>query len=99
LNCAAPMEMSNVLIMFLVVVSLGVGAMSCAPAATDGELTRMCERLRVLREEDQDEAAANKCIAEAKMEGVSQRQALCRISAVNKTEYWVRCRTGEARIR
>ncbi len=43
------------------------------------------------------ETDVKKCIADAKKEGISSRQALCRISAVNATEYWVRCRTGEAR--
>jgi len=59
----------------------------------------MCERLAVLRGEEQDEAKTKKCVAQAVQEGVSQRQARCRIQAVNKQEYWNRCRTGAARTR
>ena len=70
---------------------------ACAPAATEEELTQMCARLQVLRDEEPDPAARKRCVDEARREGISRRQARCRISAVNKQEYWNRCRTGEAR--
>jgi hypothetical protein len=38
-------------------------------------------------------------VADARKEGVSRRQARCRITAINAQEYWTRCRTGEARER
>ena len=85
--------MKNTLVIFLLVIGAGV---SCAPGATDGELEQMCAHLKELRGK-KIETDIEKCISEAKAEGVSRRQALCRISAVNTTEYFVRCRTGEAR--
>ena len=57
----------------------------------------MCEHLKVLRDNARIETDVKKCIADAWKEGISQKQALCRISAVNTQEYWNRCRTGEAR--
>jgi len=73
------------------------GITGCAPEATLQELEQMCTHLAELRGEVQDKAKLDECVAEAKKEGTSQRQARCRISAVNKSEYWNRCRTGEAR--
>ena len=84
-------------IALLLVLGTGVTLASCAPAPTDQELGQMCERLRVLRGEPEDEAAVARCVADSEREGVSQRQARCRISAVNKSEYWNRCSTGEPR--
>ena len=83
----------------LFAVALAVALTSCAsaPEVTDEELKQMCQRLVVLRGEEPDVAKTKKCVAEARKEGVSQRQARCRIQAVNKQEYWNRCRTGAAR--
>ena len=72
-------------------------AICCAPKATNQELQQMCEQLSVLRKEKPGESNLQKCIAEAEKEGVSQRQARCRIAAINLQEYWNRCRRGEAR--
>lgn len=69
---------------------------SCAEKASDNEIAQMCERLTVLRNKVGDEAMKSACITEAMAEGVSKRQALCRIAAVNTQEYWNRCRTGGA---
>jgi hypothetical protein len=57
----------------------------------------MCQHLTELRGEEQDEAVTKQCVADARKQGVSQRQARCRITAINTQEYWNRCRTGEAR--
>ncbi len=57
----------------------------------------MCDHLGALRGEGGDEAKKQRCVAEARREEISQRQARCRISAVNTQEYWNRCRTGAAR--
>jgi len=78
-----------------VLLAAGVAG-SCAPDATDDELRLMCERLRELRD-GKTETDVRRCADDARAEGISRRQARCRISAVNATEYWVRCRTGEAR--
>jgi hypothetical protein len=76
---------------------LAIIATSCATAATDEEVAQMCEHLAELRGEATDRSTIRKCIVEAKADKVSQRQAMCRISAVNLLEYWNRCRTGAAR--
>ena len=75
-----------------------MAATSCQPEASDRELEQMCEHLADLREGSKKISIdVDQCVAEAKKEGVTRKQALCRISAVNPLEYWVRCRTGEAR--
>ncbi|MCP4675836.1 MAG: hypothetical protein GY854_10085 [Deltaproteobacteria bacterium] len=89
--------MKNALIVLLLVTGLANLTTSCKTDATDQELEQMCDHLVVLRGEEKVKSVQDKCIADARKEGVSQRQALCRISAVNKSEYWVRCRTGKAR--
>jgi len=77
---------------------LAGASLSCEPRATDEELERMCAHLAELREGSKKiEIDVDQCVADAREEGVSRKQALCRISAVNPLEYWVRCRTGEAR--
>ena len=70
---------------------------ACAPKASDAEIEQMCDRLLILRNEAGNRTMKAECIETAKAEGVSARQARCRISAVNTQEYWNRCRTGEAR--
>ena len=82
------------LYLFLVV---GSATFSCAPQADDEELQKMCEHLKELRGDGKIETDVNECISEGKREGVTKRQAQCRISASNTQEYFVRCRTGEAR--
>ncbi len=74
-------------------------ALACSPQATDEEIEQMCRRLVELRKKESDQAMKESCIAEAKAEKISQRQARCRASAVNALEYWNRCRTGAARPR
>ena len=81
----------------LPLVLLTASFVSCAPKATDQELERMCAHLTELRGDSDIETDVNQCIADARKEGISHKQAMCRISAVNASEYWVRCRTGEAR--
>ncbi len=76
---------------------LGITAACTPPPATDKEIEQMCDRLVVLRGNGPIKTNKKKCIADAKKEGISKQQARCRISAVNATEYWVRCRTGKAR--
>ena len=83
--------------MILLVLGLSAVATACKTDATDQEIEKMCEHLMELRSNMNIETDVKKCIADAKKEGVSRRQALCRISAINVTEYWVRCRTGKAR--
>jgi hypothetical protein len=76
-----------------------LAATACAEEpASDAQLRKMCERLEELRGKREPTDVAG-CVDEARREGVSGRQARCRISAANTTEYWVRCRTGEARER
>ncbi len=70
---------------------------SCAPKATDEEISNMCDRLLALRGKEGDEAMKRSCVTEAEQEGVSGRQARCRMDAVNLQEYWHRCRTGDPR--
>ena len=91
--------MRELLIILLLTITLSGAITSCAESASDREIEKMCLHLAKLRGEEQDKSELKKCIKEAKKEGVSKRQALCRISAVNVTEYWVRCRTGEARTK
>jgi len=79
------------------VLALAAVSTACAPEAGEAELRQMCEHLAELRGEAADEAATKRCVDEARVEGVSLRQARCRIFAVNTQEYWTRCRTGEAR--
>ena len=86
--------MKKALTTILLVLGLSVVATSCKTDATDQEIEKMCEHLLDLRSNMNIETDVKKCIADAKKEGVSRRQALCRISAVNTSEYWVRCRTG-----
>ena len=75
-------------------------AVACSPAtATEDELEAMCAHLAELRKEVSDEAKTRQCVADAKREGISPKQARCRAAAINLQEYWVRCRTGEARKR
>jgi len=74
-------------------------ALACAPKASDEEIDHMCAHLLEMRGKTGDEAMKAKCIAEAHKEGVTEKQARCRIAAVNLQEYWNRCRTGEARGR
>jgi len=76
---------------------VAIAASSCSDPPTDEELTAMCKRLAELRGEEPDAAAAKQCVAAARAEGVSRRQALCRIQAINTQEYWNRCRTGAPR--
>jgi hypothetical protein len=77
---------------------LSLGTASCSrPAADKQEIRKMCIHLLELRRQPESKAGLDKCIADAEKEGTTRRQALCRIGAVNKTEYWVRCRTGKAR--
>ena len=83
----------------LVVLLLTGFATGCAPGPTDDELTAMCEHLAELRKEAPDEARAKQCIADAKRDGTTPKQARCRATAANLQEYWVRCRTGEAHRR
>lgn len=82
--------------LILLVLGLSTVATACQTDATDHELEKMCEHLLELRSNMNIKTDVKKCIADAKKEDVSRPQALCRISAVNVTEYWVRCRTGEA---
>jgi len=71
---------------------------TCDPVADDRELEQMCVHLTKLRiKENHKPVATQECIANAKKEGVSHRRALCRIFAINLSEYWNRCRTGTAR--
>ena len=86
--------MKKALTTILLVLGLSAVATSCKTEATEPELEQMCKHLLELRSNMNIETDVKKCIADAKKEGVSQRQALCRISAVNVSEYWVRCRTG-----
>ena len=74
-----------------------VPLISCESKATDEEIEKMCAHLAKLRSSGRIETDVDECVKEGKREGMSRRQALCRISAVNTTEYFVRCRTGEAR--
>lgn len=86
----------NLFIIISVVILAGAFS-ACAPTATDDEIQKMCEHLSVLRAQTDIKTDLGKCVAEAKKEGISERQARCRISASNTSEYFVRCRTGEAR--
>ena len=70
---------------------------ACASNASDEEISKMCDRLLELRDKEGDEAMKESCVTDARNEGVTERQARCRITAVNLQEYWHRCRTGEAR--
>jgi hypothetical protein len=81
--------------------SLGIACAigACGSIATDDELAAMCSHLAELRKEQPDETKTKQCIADAKREGTTPKQARCRAAAVNLQEYWVRCRTGEARKR
>ncbi len=88
-------EMKKALTMILLVLGMSAVATSCKTDAIDQELEKMCEHLLELRSNMNIETDVKKCIADAKKERVSQRQAQCRISAVNVSEYWNRCRTGE----
>lgn len=81
----------------LPLVLLTASLVSCAPEATDREIEQMCAHLAELRDDSDIETDVKRCIADARKEGISRKQAMCRISAVNASEYWVRCRTGEAR--
>lgn len=83
----------------LVAAALAVGVTACDPAATDQELKTACARLVELRKEQPDATVLKQCVADARREGTTSRQARCRAAAVNPQEYWVRCRTGEARQR
>ena len=85
------------LILILLALGLSAVATACQTNATDQDIEDMCAHLMELRSDMNIETDVKKCIADAKKEGISSRQALCRISAVNATEYWIRCRTGEAR--
>lgn len=78
---------------------LGCAIIACTAAATDDELAAMCTHLAELRKEAPDPAVHEQCVAEARREGTTPKQARCRAAAVNLQEYWVRCRTGEARRR
>ena len=78
---------------------VALAIVACASKATDRELDRMCVHLLELRGKVGDKAMMMSCVENAKKENVTQKQALCRISAVNIQEYWHRCRTGEARSR
>ena len=84
----------GVAILVLVIAATSPG---CAEEASEADIERMCERLVVLRDRSGDDKMKAACIAEAKENGVSRRQAMCRILAVNTQEYWNRCRTGEAK--
>lgn len=84
----------GIAVLVLVIAATSPG---CAEEASEAEIERMCERLLVLRDKSGDEKMKAGCVAEAKEKGVSRRQAMCRIMAVNTQEYWNRCRTGEAR--
>lgn len=76
---------------------LAVAVLGCNPEASDTEIKLMCERLTVLRRSEDDRKMLRQCVLEAQREGVSKRQAQCRIEASNKLEYWNRCRTGAPR--
>lgn len=91
--------MNRIITIALLTIGLSSTAISCAEAASDQEIIEMCEHLAEIRGKDKSVQNTKKCIDEAKKEGVSKRQALCRISAINKSEYWNRCRTGEAKTR
>ena len=81
----------------LLCVGLACALLGCAEKASDAEIEEMCARLAVLRNKPKDEAMKASCITEARAEGISRRQARCRVAAVNTQEYWNRCRTGEKR--
>ncbi|MBN2342286.1 MAG: hypothetical protein JXX29_14620 [Deltaproteobacteria bacterium] len=80
-------------LLFLLLLSLS----GCKTSASDAEIETMCTHLAQLRNKPDDKEMIQTCIQEAHTERVTQKQAQCRIHAVNKVEYWVRCRTGEAR--
>lgn len=90
------MLMSKKLVVLLTAVFVCLSG-SCAEKAKGEEIAQMCDRLLELRGKVGDEAMKAACVKEAIEEGISKRQALCRISAINTQEYWNRCRTGEPR--
>ncbi|MBN2524992.1 MAG: hypothetical protein JXR76_01275 [Deltaproteobacteria bacterium] len=57
----------------------------------------MCSHLLELRNKKEDQQMFSDCVNQAQTEEVTKKQARCRIYAVNKQEYWIRCRTGEPR--
>ena len=90
-------RMTQIAMTLLLAMCLAGAPVACAPKASEEEIERMCDRLAALRGKAKDGGMKQKCAAEARREGISKRQARCRISAVNTQEYWSRCRTGDAR--
>ena len=89
--------MTKASVIFLFAITLFTIIGGCSQKASSDEIEQMCHKLAQLRNKIKDKAQIKQCIAEAKKESLSKRQAQCRISAVNLQEYWVRCRTGKAK--
>ena len=94
-----PKMIGNTFYPLCTAIALAFATSACAPKASEEEIDDMCAHLLELRGKTGDEAMKVKCKADAQKEGVTQKQARCRISAANTQEYWNRCRTGEARGR